>query len=372
MRIGINAAFLEAPATGSGQYLQQLAASLEAVGAGHTYRLLLPRAEGAAAPGARVCVPRWLPGEHARKLFLEQVGVPLASARERLDVAHYPYFAAPLVSPAPVVVTVHDVIPLLLPAYRGSALVRLYTALAAAGTRRARAIICDSLCSQRDAVRLLGLPVERTRVIHLASAPGLRPAAPEAAAAVRRQYGLAARFLFYVGGLDRRKNLGVVLRALARLGGRHPEMQLAIAGRVPAPGALFPDWGAEVARLGLAERVRFLGFVAEEEKALLYGAATAFVFPSLYEGFGLPPLEAMACGTPVLCADASSLPEVVGDAGLLLRATAEDAWAEALARVWEDEGLRRDLRERGLARAALFSWQKTARETVEVYECALS
>ncbi|MHB1133605.1 MAG: glycosyltransferase family 4 protein [Chloroflexota bacterium] len=368
LRVGLNAAFLEYPRTGSGQYLAQLAKALPALGRGHTYRLLGSRP----GLGNRACVPGWLPGKQPRKLYLEQVGLPWACRGERCDVLHYPYFAAPLLSPAPVVVTVHDVIPLLLPEYRGPALVRLYMALAAAATRRARFVVCDSLCSQRDAVRLLGLAPERTRVVYLAAAPELGPADPAAAAAARRRHGLGERFFFYVGGLDARKNLGVLLEAFAPLARRYPEAQLAIAGALSPPSALFPDWQARARRLGLGSSVRFLGGISEEDKNLLYAAAQAFVFPSRYEGFGLPPLEAMACGTPVVCADAASLPEVVGEAALALPPDDVPAWGEALARIWQDEALRAELAARGRARAAAFTWEETARQTAEVYECACS
>ncbi|MHB1416164.1 MAG: glycosyltransferase family 4 protein [Chloroflexota bacterium] len=355
LQIGLNGAFVEHPATGSGQYLGQLLSRLADGYRGHRYQLLLARPHPAYASG-RVCVPGWLPGKQPRKVFQEQVGVPLAALSGRLDVVHYPYFAAPLVSPARTVVTVHDVIPLVLPGYRGSPLVRVYMALAATAARRAAAIICDSRHSQADAVRTLGVPAARTRVIYLAPA-------------VRRRYGLGERFFFYVGGLDRRKNLGVLLRAFAEVAAKHPEAQLAIAGQAASTSPLFPDWRGMAAALGLGDQVRFLGHVSEADKALLYGAALAFAFPSLYEGFGLPPLEAMACGTPVLCADASSLPEVVGEAAILLPPADARAWGEALRRVWEDGELREELREKGLAQAAAFSWERTVRETVEVYEC---
>ncbi|MDA8217717.1 MAG: glycosyltransferase family 1 protein [Dehalococcoidales bacterium] len=368
LHIGLNGAFVEHPATGSGQYLGQILSRLADGYRGHRYQLLLARPHPAYASG-RVCVPGWLPGKQPRKVFQEQVGVPLAALSGRLDVVHYPYFAAPLVSPAKTVVTVHDVIPLVLPGYRGSPLVRVYMALAATATRRAAAIICDSRHSQADAIRTLKVPAERTKVIYLAPDPGLRPVDAATAAAVRRHYSLGERFFFYVGGLDRRKNLGVLLRAFAEVAAKHPEAQLAIAGQAAGTSALFPDWRGMAAALGLGDQVRFLGHVSEGDKALLYGAALAFTFPSLYEGFGLPPLEALACGTPVLCADASSLPEVVGEAAILLPPADVRAWGEALRRAWEDGELRKELREKGLAQAAAFSWERTVRETVEVYEC---
>lgn len=368
LRVGINAAFQSQPTTGSGQYLAHLLTALAHLGCGQSYHLLASTVAG----GGRPCVPTWLPGRQPRKLYLEQVGAPWVGRTERLDVLHYPYFAAPLLSPAPVVVTVHDVIPLLLPEYRGSAFVRLYMALAAAATRRARWIICDSFCSFHDAQQLLGVAAERARVIYLAPGPGLGPAPAGEVEAARRRFGLGERFFFYVGGLDVRKNLGVLLEAFAVVVQAHPEAQLALAGSAPGTSSLFPDWRGLAQRLGLAERVRFLGAVSEEDKNLLYSAALAFVFPSLYEGFGLPPLEAMACGTPVACAQASSLPEVVGDAAWLLPARDADAWGQALLRLWEDEALRAELRASGLERAHHFSWEKTARETAEVYECACS
>lgn len=368
LRVGLNAAFLENPLTGSGQYLFQLHAALARLGNGRTYRLLAPRR----GQGDRACVPSWLPGKQLRKLYLEQVGVPVGGRQEGCNVLHYPYFAAPLLSPAPVVVTVHDVIPLLLPEYRGSSLVRAYSALAAAATRRAAYVVCDSACSQRDAVRLLGVPVQRTRVVYLAATPGLAPASREEAAAARRRFGLGERFFFYIGGLDARKNLGVLLEAFARLVAKHPEAELAIAGTAPSTSALFPDWIGQVRRLGLERQVRFLGRLGEADKNVLYSAALAFVYPSLYEGFGLPPLEAMACGAPVACADGSSLPEVTGEAALLLPPRDVAAWDEALGRLWEDEGLRRELRQRGPEQASHFSWDETARQTAEVYECACS
>lgn len=358
-RVGLNAAFYDQPHTGSGQYLRHLLEGLRVTRGDLRCRLL-------GATGK----PAWLPGKNLSKVYLEQVGVPLAGGA--VDLLHYPYFAAPLLSPRPVVVTVHDLIPILLPRYRGGWTARLYTALAAAATRRARLIICDSEHSRGDCLRLLNVPRERTRVVYLAAAPDLGPADPETAAAVARRHGLEGRFLLYFGGLDHRKNLGTLLRGFADFARGREDALLAVAGRAQGTGPLFPDWPALARALGLERQVRFLGHVPEEEKAALYTAAWGFVFPSAYEGFGLPPLEAMACGTPVVCADASSLPEVVGDAALLAPADSPSAWTAALARLWDDAEPRGELAARGRARAHLFTWEKTARETAEVYECALS
>jgi glycosyltransferase involved in cell wall biosynthesis len=300
-------------------------------------------------------------------------------------VAHAPYFAPPMAKPCPVVVTVHDLITLLFPEYSTSTAVRAYNALVSAAARRADAIIADSQHSARDIVRLLGAPEERVRVVYLAAESRFRPAErQEDLDGVRRRYGLPERFIFYIGGLNRHKNLGMLLQAFAAARQRLPNAYtLAIAGRAQGGNpAIFPDLRQQARGLGLSFTeedgnghagdgpcdVRFLRFVPEEDKPLLYGAADLFVFPSLYEGFGLPPLEAMACGTPVICSNAASLPEIVGDGGLLVDPTDVGALVEAMRAVLSDEALRAGLRQRGLAQAARFSWRRTADETVAVYE----
>ncbi len=359
MRIGINAFFLKRPETGSGQYTRHLLEALARVEPANEYILF-----GPAIRDSRFAI------RNLRKLWFEQVSFPRAC--RGLDLAHVPYFASPLFPTTPTVVTIHDLIPLILPAYRGSLLVRAYTRLVAAAARRADAVIADSQASKRDIVRLLGIPSPRVHVVYLAADEKFRPVRDEALlGAVRRRYGLSDRYILYLGGFDCRKNVATLLRAFARL--RRPaDLKLAIAGRLPERDTpFFPDPRRLAKELGIEEWVAFIGWVAEEDKPALYSGAVAFVFPSLYEGFGLPPLEAMACGAPVIASDRASLPEVVGQGGLLVDPTDVDGLAAAMERLLTDEGLRAELGERALVQAAKFRWEKTARETLAVYRKAI-
>jgi glycosyltransferase involved in cell wall biosynthesis len=364
MRIGINALFLERPETGSGQYTRHLLEALAKVDPTNEYLLF--------SPGPTP------PISNRAKLWFEQVSFPRAC--RHLDLAHVPYFASPLFPTVPTVVTVHDLIPLILPAYRGSPLVRLYTRLVAAAARRAEAIITVSQASERDIVRYLQIPPERIHVTYEAAGEAFQPVEDEACpepsrraqlAAIRQKYALPERYLLYLGGFDQRKNLSTLLRAFALLVSKQ-QARLVIAGRLPGrDGPLFPDPRRQVGELGLEERVIFTGWVPEEDKPALLSGATAFVFPSLYEGFGLPALEAMACGTPVIASSRSSLPEVVGEGGILVEPTDVEALVEAMRVLLADDVLRAELRQRALAQAARFSWKQTALETLAVYRKAV-
>jgi glycosyltransferase involved in cell wall biosynthesis len=414
MHIVISGMFLDQPSVGSGQYLHGLLAALPRTGPEHRYTVLVPafrnaerrtlNAEQVAAlmPGAErsaaptrvqtvieqsstasedetfsvrpsafsvITTPFDARSPHLAKLWFEQVSVPLAAARLKADLLHVPYFAPPRFSPVPLVVTVLDIIPLRLPEYRGRAAVRAYMNLVARTARHARQVIAISDHSRGEIVATLGLPPERVTTTPLAAAQQYRPPDQAAAAEVAARYGLPQPFVYYVGGLDARKNVPLLIRAFAamrRAGG--PQTTLALAGRALGDDTrLFPDLDAVIATENVAQFVRRID-VPPADAPLLYGAATLFAFPSRYEGFGLPPLEAMACGTPVVAADASSLPEVLGDAALLVPPDDEPGWTAALWRVLADAELRADMRRRGLARAALFSYDNTARATLAVYE----
>jgi glycosyltransferase involved in cell wall biosynthesis len=228
-------------------------------------------------------------------------------------------------------------------------------------------IIAISGSTKRDAIRLYGIPEEKIVVTPLAAEERFRPAAPDRVSEVRIRFGLPPRFLLYVGTVEPRKNLDMLLEALVRLKGQGREMPLVVAGRL---GWLYDGFLAKIRSLGLESLVFLPGFVPDDDLPSLYTAAELFVYPSVYEGFGIPVLEAMGCGTPVLCSDASSLPEVAGDAGILLPPGNPAVWAEAIARLMESTALRMDLRERGFRQASRFRWKETARRTWEVYSAA--
>lgn len=361
MHVAMNALFLERPHTGSGQYTLHLLAALQA--AEPALRISLLRGRLAPRPGSHA--------EDVTKLLWEQATVPLLAAQVHADLLHIPYWAPPALAGVPVVATVHDVIPALLPEYRGSRLVAAYTKLVSCTARRARRIIVDSACSKADLVRVLGVPEERVDIVPLAAHPSFRPADQErAAAGCRRRWGLTRPFLLYVGGNDIRKNVAALLHAWRHAASRLPEHYLVVAGSMQCAPPFFPDIHDLAAHLGLP-RLHFPGPVTDDEKRLLLGACTAFVWPSRYEGFGLPPLEAMQSGVPVISSDRSAMPEVVGDAGLLVSPDDSEAMAEAMVLVASDADLRVQLRTAGLARAKQFSWQRTAELTLRSYHRAL-
>jgi glycosyltransferase involved in cell wall biosynthesis len=392
VRIGINAFYLGALTTGSGQYINHLIRQLAQLGDESEYILVQDarfkiQDTGNSHPAScivhRVSTPFDPVSEDLAKLWFEQVSFPRACRRQGVELAHVPYFASPLFPTTPTVVTVHDLIPMLLPAYRGSMLVRLYTLLVAVAAKRADIVLTDSEASKWDIVHLLDIPSERVRVIYLAADDIYQPVLDRhRLAAIRRKYGLPQSYLLYLGGFDQRKNVSTLLKAFAQLAKDSRigdwRVSLVVAGQLPDYGLdlaiqakrsdFFPDPRPIVQELGIEERVVFTGWVPEEDKPALYSGARALVFPSLYEGFGLPPLEALACGTPVIASNRGSLPEIVGDGGLLLEPDDVEGLTAAMERLLSDDTLWEDLREKGLAHAARFSWEKTARETLAVYQ----
>jgi len=386
MIIVINGYFLLQPATGSGQHLYYLLEALDAIDEANRYLVLYPRL----GEGQIVRTPhlgphfevRELSGAGARlgvrlgKLWWEQVELPRACAAAGADILHSPYFASPLMPTTPTVVTIHDVIPLILPRYRSSARSRWYSSLVARAARRSQAVITVSECSKRDIVRVLGIPEQKVHVIYNAVDRSLRQICDDAALeGIRDAHGIGERYLLYFGGFDERKNVARIIQAYhaARVRFERP-CQLVLAGSLNLVGQhpLYPDPRPLICRLGLEDQVVITGRISEEEKPLLYSGAVAFVFPSLYEGFGIPVLEAMACGTPVLTSNSSSLPEVAGDAALLVDPNSIEEMADAMARLVNDESLREDLRRRGFQRVGHFSWERSAMETLAVYQQVLS
>ncbi len=265
----------------------------------------------------------------------------------------------------PTVLTVHDLIFHHLPEHH-KRLNRWYLNVTLPlYCRRADHVIAVSKATERDLVELYHLPPGKVTVIYEAADPRFRPFPKTTHLAVRAHYGLPEEYLLYVSTIEPRKNLTRLLYAWAPLYQAGEVPPLVIVGK---RGWLAEPFFAALEKSPAREGVILTGYVLDEDLPALYSAATAFVFPSLYEGFGLPPLEAMACGTPVACSNASSLPEVVGDAALTFEPTDEAAIAAALRRLSGDVDLRAELQAAGLRRAAEFSWERAARETLELYE----
>lgn len=298
----------------------------------------------------------------------------------RLDVLYFPadYTYFPVSTTARVIVTKHDMtdrrVPeLLFPTWQSRCLWEIKIRLA---MRRADMVFTVSDTSRRDICRAFGLGAGQIRVISDAVDPSFTSAADDARrAAVLAHFGVAAdeRFLLYVGGISPHKNLATLVRAFQQWSDRHPDdrnVSLVLVGDFVSDvfHSSYQSVKSLIASAGLEQRVRFAGFVPDAELCDLYSAAEALVLPSFYEGFGLPALEAMACGTPVLASNAGSLPEVVGTAGLLFHPHSVDELAAAIERIVADSALRDDLSARGLVRASEFSWHESARAALAAFQ----
>ncbi|MEI7769245.1 MAG: glycosyltransferase family 1 protein [Chloroflexales bacterium] len=379
MRIGLDARYIGDHFPGIGRYIVSLARALAELDHGHTLVLL----HNPPHPGARYSLtdlaglPRVeLAAVRAAPFSpLQQVELPLRARALGLDLLHSPYFIKPYAGlPCPSAVTIYDLLGWRFPGTlspRGRLLYRLTMGLA---VRSADALITISESAREDLAFRYRLPRARIAVTPLAAAQRFAPQPREAVAAARARYGLPESYVLYLGSNKPHKNLERLIQAWEQAGaGADPSgpvgaAQLILAGHEDAK---HPAARQLVAERGLGARVRFLPNVDDADLPALYSGAAVFAFPSYYEGFGLPPLEAMACGAPVLCAYASSLPEVVGDAALTVDPYSSIAIAGGLVRLLSQPALRRDLRERGLRRAREFSWRRTALETLRVYEgCA--
>jgi glycosyltransferase involved in cell wall biosynthesis len=289
-----------------------------------------------------------------------------AVRHERPNVLFVPSHVIPWpdVGPVPSVVTAHDLGYLHYPE-KHPLIERLYLDWSTRhSTRLARRVIAVSNATKHDLVQLNGVPAEKIRVVHSGIDKQLRPIDnPQEITALRQRLGIRGSYLLHVGRVQSRKNLPRLVEAFAQIRDMIPDLTLVLAGR--------EVWGHKgvmnrVAQLKLTDRVILPGYVADDDLATLYSGAAAYVFPSLYEGFGFPALEAMACGTPVICANTSSLPELVGDAALTVPPTDVDAFAEAIQRVLTDDPLRHKLIARGLERVKGFTWEAASKATLQV------
>lgn len=303
----------------------------------------------------------------AARIVWEQLLQPFVARRAAVDLIHGLAFVGPIGGVCPFVVTIHDLSFLFYPrSFRvlNRLYLRLFTRLS---VRRARRVIAVSESTRRDVIHTYGIAPEKVDVVHNGVDPAFRPLSADQIAAFRARHGLPERFILFVGTLEPRKNVPRLLRAYAQLPAGRPPLVL-----VGGKGWFYAEVFRLVEELGLTTEVRFAGYAPPDDLPIWYNAATLFVYPSLYEGFGLPPLEALACGTPVIASTSSSLPEVMGQAGLLVDPADTSALAEALHRALTDQVWQAQMKVSGPAQASRFSWQEAARGTVRSYRRALA
>ncbi len=320
--------------------------------------------------GWQTRVSPWRTERPSARILWEQIAQPRALHQDEVDLVHAPVYVGPVATKRPLVVTIHDLSFFLYPELfpRGNRLyLQRFTRLS---TQRAACIIADSQSTRRDVQEILGVSRSRVHVIYPGVGADMQPLdAAERLAALRARYSLPERFILCVATLEPRKNILLLLEAMALLRDQSDlPHRLVVAG---GKGWFYETLEARVQALGLQDRVLFPGFVPDGELPLWYNAAELFVYPSRYEGFGLPPLEAMACGTPVVVSDQSSLPEVVGHAGVQLPPDDPACWAQTIAELLMSPSRLEALREAGLERVRSFGWDATARATAELYHQVL-
>jgi glycosyltransferase involved in cell wall biosynthesis len=371
MHIAYNGWFWDQPGVGSGQYIRRLLHALRRLSPDLQMTLILPPHNHTPddLPLNVSLVTTTGPRGKFGKIWFEQRTYPQMVAQVGADIAHVPYWGSPLRSPAKLVTSVLDVIPLALPDYARSFWTRLYTSLVTATTRGSAHIITISDAAKADIVKYLNIPPENITPTHLAVDDVYHPRiGKERDEDVRRKYDLPDQFVLYIGGYDLRKNVNQLLLAYTYVVESHGDtVPLVLAGREPAWGtSVFPDLRTYVKQLDLEDTVRWIGYFDEADKPSLYRLADVFVYPSVYEGFGLPVLEAMACGTPTVALDIEVMREIVGDGAYLVDNAR--TMAGAIIALLIQEPLRDSLINQGLAQATNFSWRKTAKDTLIVYE----
>lgn len=371
MHVALNAFFWNRPDTGSGQYLRQLVYHLNRLVSDLDLTLVYPHADepDAVPPSVRVWRAPARPG-HLGKILFEQIGFPRACRELGADAAHVPYWGPPLQAPLPLVTTVHDLITLAVRDYRRGFRARLYNSLVSAAARNANHIITDSRFSRQEIVNRLGIPADRISPIYLGVGPQYNAQSDMLLdMAIQQKYDLPDFYVLYLGGYTVHKNVLTLLRAYTyvaqAMGEDYP---LVLAGGKPAPSPRVPDYDDYLSRSHLQDYVRWIGFVDEEDKPAIYRGAMCFAFPSRYEGFGLPPLEAMACGVPVVTTQATSLPEVVGDAAFAVDPDDARQMGGAIISLLIQDDFAAEMKQKGQQQAARFSWEQTATETALIYD----
>ena len=351
--------------TGIGTYTYQLLKNLEHVDPSNEYYLFWPGDDyDFLKRGPMLKVEEIGP---KKDLFWEEVHIPTRLSEERVEIYHVPQngIGLPKKKASKYVVTIHDLIPYTMPETVGKGYLRIFLDQMPRIVEEADLIVTVSEYSKKDIIRYFNLPAEKIVVTHLAPEDFYRPLPPEEVSQLLCKYNLEPGYILYVGGFSQRKNIPAIVKALAQIKDQIPEHYRVVIAGSPGRGT---EEVREVARaLGVEDRVDLPGFIPVEEMAHLYNGAKLFIYPSYYEGFGLPPLEAMACGVPVITSNVTSIPEVVGDGARMVAPDDVIGLAEEMHNLLTDEEAWRDQQRKGFARVAQFDWRKTAAQTLQGY-----
>lgn len=370
MRIGYLTYGLDRAPTGIGRYAVNLLLAIQQLSDAPEITLLTTERDETARlwhqfPRHALPYCRFLP----TLATVGNVALSAAIKQHKFDIIHDPFGIAPFLGPrfgARRIVTIHDAIPLIIPEPQNKLDPWRFRIALPLMTHAADYVLTDSVCSKTDLMKHLHLPAAKIRVIHCGVEERFFAITnAEARKQILARYRITTPYLLYLGGLNERKNIDRLLEAFARIRGKHPHLRLVIGGKGFAQNSKI---GVAYERLRLGDAVHFTEYVDDTDLPALYSAAEAFVFPSLYEGFGIPPLEAMSCGTPTLTSNTSSLPEVVGDAALTVNPYDVNALASGLDRILTDTALRRKLHVEGPLRATAFTWAAAARQTLDTYK----
>ncbi|MCA9903211.1 MAG: glycosyltransferase family 4 protein [Anaerolineae bacterium] len=375
-RIAIDYTAAHEQGGGIGRYVRELVTALACEATPHRYPLFVAGARRSELPAPPAPAFTWHPTRITPRWFARlwhraRLPLPVETFTGPVDLYHATDFTLPPTLPGTkTLLTVHDLSFVRVPDSASPPLKAYLDVVVPRSAQRADHILADSQATRNDLIELYGIVPDKITVLLSGVDAHFRPVTDAAArAAVRAKYDLGERpYIFTIGTVQPRKNYARLMLALARLRESGQDVTLVIAG---GKGWLEDPIYAALDELKLRDHVRFLGFAADADLPALYSEARALAFPSLYEGFGLPILEAMACGTPVVTANVSSMPEAAGDAALLIDPYDVDALTDALDRLLHDESLRADLIARGQAQAARFTWARAARELIAVYDWLL-
>lgn len=373
MRIGIDATAVPPKPMGAGRYIVYLIHELGKLDTPHQFiafvqEYLHPYLADCDRENVHIV---WLKNMHpAYRLVWEQTAFLRLIRQWELDLLHSPHYTMPLLLPIPSVVTFHDLIFFIHPEKHTIAKRYFFPWMMRRSSKKADRIVTDSESTRRDAMRLLGISPEKISTVHLGYQEIFRKITDQTLLeSVRQKYSLPNQFIFYAGAIEPRKNVPLLLSAFEQLVLQGIPHHLVMTGGL---GWGYEEVLAQIDSMHARERVHRVGHVPSSELPVFYNLAEVFVYPSIYEGFGLPPLEGMACGTPVITSNISSMPEFVGDAGILVEPNDEGALFQAIRQVLEDQDLRQRLAVEGPRQAANFTWKHTAENTFKIYEEVLA